>query len=261
MFVMDSIILTKCRHPSIEIMNNSITPNQNRNIMKGILIQGVVFSILVMMPEVSILGQERILQGKVTVFDSIDVINAGIEVKSTREVFYSDTLGEFSISCQAKDKIKVMARGFSTKNVKIKEGTKSLHVNMKLKPGPSYLDQAVESGHVRDRDKLASLTSADRNTVDYSHFTSIYEAITSSFPGVQVTPGNQIVLQGVSGSLTSNAALLVVDGRVVNESTFGSINPGDIARIDLIKDGSASMYGMRGANGVVVVETKAADSE
>ncbi|MBA7555170.1 TonB-dependent receptor P3 [subsurface metagenome] len=54
----------------------------------------------------------------------------------------------------------------------------------------------------------------------------------------------------------SNAALLVVDGVFVNESSFASIPTTDIASISVLKDAAASIYGVRGANGVVIVETK-----
>ena len=229
--------------------------------MKNTIIKKIILSMLVLGTMLTVSGQEQVIEGKVTVFDSISVIKAGIEVKSTKEVVYSDTLGKFTIHCQARDKIKVTARGFSTENVKIEEGTKSLQVNLKLKPGASNQELAVGYGHVKDRDKLAAISSIARNTVDFSQYNNIYDAISGRFPGVQISYDNKIIIRGVNTDLTENAALLVVDGSVVNETTFGAINPVDIARIDVVKDGSAAMYGLRGANGVVIVETKTGRSE
>jgi len=54
----------------------------------------------------------------------------------------------------------------------------------------------------------------------------------------------------------SDAAILIVDGREVDAFDFGNINTADIASINVLKDASASVYGSRGANGVVIVETK-----
>jgi TonB-dependent SusC/RagA subfamily outer membrane receptor len=47
-----------------------------------------------------------------------------------------------------------------------------------------------------------------------------------------------------------------VDGRQVDEFTFANIHPAEIASINVLKDASASVYGSRGGNGVVIVETK-----
>jgi TonB-dependent SusC/RagA subfamily outer membrane receptor len=54
----------------------------------------------------------------------------------------------------------------------------------------------------------------------------------------------------------NEAALLIVDGRQVDASDFGNINTVDIASINILKDASSAVYGSRGANGVVIVETK-----
>jgi TonB-dependent SusC/RagA subfamily outer membrane receptor len=48
----------------------------------------------------------------------------------------------------------------------------------------------------------------------------------------------------------------VVDGVIVNEADFASISPLDVESVDVLKDASSSVYGSRGANGVVLVETK-----
>jgi len=64
------------------------------------------------------------------------------------------------------------------------------------------------------------------------------------------------VIRGTANKTDANAALLVVDGREVSTVDFGNINTADIASINVLKDASAAVYGSRGANGVVIVETK-----
>lgn len=146
-----------------------------------------------------LLGQEKMIAGMVTTFDSLPLIGASIEVKSTRELVFTDTLGMFEVLCFPEDKIKVTAWGFSKRNVKIKE-------------------------------KFSS--------------------------SVQHRSGGEIVIRNAPGSDGSNAALLIVDGRQIDESDFGNLNTADIASINVLKDASAAVYGSRGGNGVVIVETK-----
>ena len=59
----------------------------------------------------------------------------------------------------------------------------------------------------------------------------------------------------------NNAALLILDGREIDAFDFGNINTADIASINVLKDASSSVYGSRGGNGVVIVETKRGEGQ
>jgi TonB-dependent SusC/RagA subfamily outer membrane receptor len=88
-------------------------------------------------------------------------------------------------------------------------------------------------------------------------YTDIYDLLRGKFAGVTVS-GNEIIIRGVKTfqGVEGNSALLVVDGIIVNQHDFALISPLDIQSVDVLKDGSSSIYGSRGANGVVIVETK-----
>ena len=67
--------------------------------------------------------------------------------------------------------------------------------------------------------------------------------------------GNVVYVRGGTNSLNlSSEALYVVDGTV--SGTIAWLNPCDIVSVDVLKDGATAIYGARGANGVVVFETK-----
>lgn len=217
----------------------------------------IFLSILLFYSTTVLVAQEKVLQGKVTTFDSIPLINAGIQIKSSKQIVYTDTLGIFTVLCQQKDKLKVTAKGFSTKNVKIEEKIKYIFVNMKLKSGRENREIAVGYGHVKNKDLLYSISSLDERSLDFSRYSNIYEIIRGRFPGVEIK-GDEIIVRGTSTFLGSDAALLVVDGVIVGHEVFSSLSPADIANINVLKDASASAYGSRGANGVVIVETKSA---
>jgi TonB-dependent SusC/RagA subfamily outer membrane receptor len=203
-------------------------------------------------------GQEKVIHGKITTFDSIPLIGVTIEVKSTKKVVISDTFGLFNVGCYAKDKLKISARGFSNQTVKIKGTERYVFVNLQIKPGPKNREMAVGYGHVKDIDKLYAISSLNEDDMDFSSYTDIYEIIRGRFPGVQVQ-GGEIVIRGQQTIMGSNAALLVVDGMTVDQSYFSNLSPVEIKSINVLKDASAAIYGSRGANGVVLIETKGAE--
>ena len=85
-------------------------------------------------------------------------------------------------------------------------------------------------------------------------FNNIYDYLRGRVAGVKVTNSNEIIIRGISSFNLSNKALLVVDGVVV--SSIDHISPIDVDNISVLKGASASIYGSRGANGVIEITTK-----
>lgn len=89
------------------------------------------------------------------------------------------------------------------------------------------------------------------------------ELFVGRFPGVQVfrvPDGISVRIRGSTSLIGSNEPLYVIDGMTIEPGPGGAlvgINPGDIAKIEVLKDiGSTSIYGGRAANGVIVITTK-----
>lgn len=202
-----------------------------------------------------LVGQEKIIHGKITTFDSIPLIGVSVQVKSTKQIFKTDTVGMFSAFCNRKDKLKISAKGFFNQNVKVEDDTKYIFINMNLKPGRENREFAIGYGHVKDKDRLYSISSLNSDQLQFSQYNNIYEIIRGRFPGVEIKNGD-IIIRGTSTFLGSDAALLVVDGVIVDRDFFSSLLPVEISSINVLKDASASAYGSRGANGVVIVETR-----
>lgn len=201
-------------------------------------------------------AQTRMLQGVVTTFDSIAVIGADVKVKSSKLVYKTDTLGHFTAEVSGADKIKISAMGFITYNVKLEEKTKFLAANIKLKSGEKAREYAIGYGYVKDADKLNAVSQMSSKDMNFSQYTSMHELIRGRFAGVQVQSNGDIVIRGVNSLNLSSAALIVVDGVPTDGSVLYSLVPSNVKSINIIKDGSSAIYGSRGANGVVVIETK-----
>lgn len=203
-------------------------------------------------------AQERIVHGVVTTFDSIPLIDAEIQVRSTKQTVLTDTLGRFSVAVNPGERLKVSATGFFNQKVKLEEKTKFAAINLKLKPGEKNREYAIGYGHVSDRDKLNALATLNSDDLDFSQYSNIYDLIKGRFAGVQVVNG-EIIIRGINSINSSSAALIVVDGVPVDGSALSSIPPVQVKSINVIKDGSSAIYGSRGANGVVLIETKRGD--
>lgn len=230
--------------------------------MKTLNIQKTLLFLIVMVFSSFAFGQEKTLVGKITTFDSIPLMGVDILVKSTGQKIQSDSLGRFLILCNPEDKIEISADGFYTQKMKIEKGIRMIFVNLKLKKGDKNLDMAgnyvnVGYGKVDAKNLLSSVASVKENDIDFTIYTNMFDLIQGQFAGVTVE-GNKIVVRGSKTYYgnESDAALLVVDGMIVSESDFASVSPLDVQSVDVIKDGASSVYGSRGANGVVIVETK-----
>ncbi|MCE4565688.1 TonB-dependent receptor plug domain-containing protein [Maribellus sp. CM-23] len=201
-------------------------------------------------------AQERLVKGIVTTFDSIPLIGADVQVAGSKELVKTDTLGRFSVNVNPGDKLKVSAKGFNTQKVKLDDKIKMVLVNLKLKPTESAREYAIGYGYVKDADKLNAVAQLNSKDLDFSQYTNMYDLIRGRFGGVQVSPGGEIIIRGVSSINLSSAALIVVDGVAVDNSMLNNLSPTNVQSINIIKDGSAAIYGARGANGVVIIETK-----
>jgi TonB-dependent SusC/RagA subfamily outer membrane receptor len=126
---------------------------------------------------------------------------------------------------------------------------------LKLKPGERNREIAIGYGHVKDSEKLNAVANLNSDDMDFSQYSNIYELIRGRFAGVQVVNG-EIIIRGINSINSSSAALIVVDGIPSSSSVLSSIPPVQVKSINVIKDGSSAIYGSRGANGVVLIETK-----
>lgn len=205
----------------------------------------------------SLYGQERMIKGVVTTFDSILLIGAKIKVKSTQQEILSDSVGLFSVMCKPEDRLHVSANGFISQRVKLYSTANYVMVNLSLKSGERNREYAIGYGHVKEKDKLYAISSMeDDDHFDFSNYRTMYDLINGKLSGVKIV-NNEIIIRGrTTMSHASPAALIIIDDVPSNEETLFDILPRYVQRIDVLKDGSAAIYGSRGANGVVIVETK-----
>ncbi|MFA5819927.1 MAG: TonB-dependent receptor plug domain-containing protein [Bacteroidales bacterium] len=115
----------------------------------------------------------------------------------------------------------------------------------------SVNDEVVNIGYgnVKQKNLLTPVSTIDVRSGKYATYKNIYEILKGT-PGVMVN-GNSIKIQGASSFNLSTEPLFVVDGMAV-ESIEG-ISPTMVESISVLKGASTSIYGSRGANGVILI--------
>ena len=127
----------------------------------------------------------------------------------------------------------------------------------------SFLEDVVVTGYTEQRrsDITGAVANVNVESAQKQTGASILQRLDAATPGVTVaasgSPGarSTVRIRGIS-SFQNNDPLYVIDGTPVQESYLNFLNPDDIASIQVLKDASsASIYGSRASNGVIVIET------
>ena len=127
--------------------------------------------------------------------------------------------------------------------------------------GPSkYVREkdTVDIGYgTQDRDHVStSVSNVKVKRNEAQTYSNMYDYLRGRVPGVQVTPDNRIIIRGLGTNSSYSDPLILVDG--VEVTDLSGIDPAFVESVDVIKDGSSAIYGMQGANGVIIIKTKSA---
>lgn len=200
-------------------------------------------------------GQIKTIIGKVTTLGNVPLIGAEVTVKSTDKTFYTDSTGVFKAQCDWNDKLKIKAEGYLAENVKITEKIRVVAVNLKPKANNTQREYDIGYGKVSEANRTNAVSGLDADDTEFTRYKDMYELIQANFSGVQIRNG-EIMVRGAASFNSSSAALIVVDGVISDSDILRQIRPINVKSINIIKDGSTAVYGARGANGVVIIETK-----
>lgn len=118
-------------------------------------------------------------------------------------------------------------------------------------------DTQVNVGYgTTDKDDLTYAVSSVKMNENETMYTNMYDYLAGRVAGVQVSPDHSISIRGINSINSSTEPLILVDG--VEVSSLDDVNPYDVYSVDVLKDASSSIYGLRGSNGVILITTKGA---
>lgn len=211
-------------------------------------------------------AQTKVVTGVVTSKDYGDPLpGATILVEGTDRGVDTDENGKYSISAVQGEKLIVHFLGFKTAKATV--GSSNV-LNFSL-VADDYQDlEGVVIDTYRTTSKPKSNIAAstvNSKTIEGRPNASFVQTLQAQVPGLNISSGSgqpganntTVILRGL-GSINGNVEpLYVIDGVPMGSDNFRSINPNDIENITVLKDaGATSIYGNRGANGVLVVTTK-----
>jgi TonB-dependent SusC/RagA subfamily outer membrane receptor len=205
----------------------------------------------------TLFAQTRVVNGVLTAYNKYPVANIEVMAKKSKASTVSDSLGNFAIVCTERDVIKIKPETFKTVSRKVDKNTDTLRINLVFMDSRKNRELAIGYGYMEKEDLTFAAENMQQENNEYCNFNNIYELLKGKFPGVQVdgTTGTyRVFVRGTQSINSSNEVLFIVDGSP--SGNVSGLHPCNIKSISVIKDGMTSMYGARGANGVILVETK-----
>lgn len=206
-------------------------------------------------------GKKRVVKGKITDDTGEPIIGATVKVRGSSQGAITDLDGNYTIEADKGDHLEITYIGFRTQDYTVNGPT----LNVVLKEDNKALDEVIVVGYgsVKKSNLTSSVSKIDSKALEDRPVTNVTEAMQGQLAGVsaQATgggiPGQELTMRirGVNTINGDSSPLYVIDG--VPRDNMSDISSSDIASIQILKDASATaIYGSRGANGVVLIETK-----
>jgi len=194
------------------------------------------------------------------------VVGASIQAKGSTQGTISDYDGRFEMVVA--DDVKTLIVSFVGMTTAEVPAGKNIRVT--LGENAEVIQEVVVTGYgtVAKGAYAGSAQAVKAEDIEKKNPSDITKAMAGEVAGVQVAttsgqPGTvaSIRIRGIGSISASSAPLYVVDGIPLDAGAISSIDPGDIASTTILKDATAtSLYGSRGANGVVLITTKKGSS-
>ncbi len=209
---------------------------------------------------------DRTISGKVSDANGLLLPGVNIMIKGTQRGTTTNEAGLYTLSIPDENVTLIFSFvGYVSREIE----TGSLAViDITMETDTKSLNEVVVVGYGTQKrgDILSAVSSISEKDFNAQPVTRVDQVLQGRVPGVQVTnaggaPGGdvRIRIRGSNSLSGNNDPLYVVDGYV--GADFTTINPDDIAAVEVLKDASATaIYGSRGANGVIIISTKSGEN-
>lgn len=198
--------------------------------------------------------QDKKTKIKGTVIDDQEqpVIGATVKDKKTQAATVTDLDGNFTLEVPLGTELTITYVGFSDMKMRA-----SQNMRVQLQPDMQLLSDVVVVGYGTQKkvDVTGSISTVSGKDIARSPMANLTNSLGGKLSGLRVVqrsgePGNDAANVDIRGYGT---ALVIVDGV---PSSFAQIDPNEIENVTILKDASAAVYGIRAANGVILVTTK-----
>ncbi len=210
-----------------------------------------------------IIAQETTITGQIKDETGFTIPGATVVEKGTTNGTSTDMDGNYTLKVTQSPTLTLRYSfiGYAPKEVLVAGRTK---VDVEMEPSVAALDEVVVVGYgTSTKKELTGATSkVSGESVERLNIPRMDQALQGQVSGVAIntnsgSPGgsSSIRIRGLS-TFGDNDPLILVDGVVYDSEGLNALNPSDIASINVLKDATAGIYGVRAANGVIIIETK-----
>lgn len=206
--------------------------------------------------------QTRTITGRVTDERGEPVAFASVKLKGSRTGIAADVNGNFSISAKTGDVLVISGAGLIEREVTVGEDN-VLNIPLQRQ---AALTEVFVTGYTT-KSRRASSGSATAVTIEdirTQPIASFDQLLQGQAPGISVSTGSgqpgraaNVTIRGKGSINGSTQPLYIVDGIEINAADFSTLNQGDFESVSVLRDAAAaSIYGSRGAGGVIVITTR-----
>lgn len=218
---------------------------------------------LFMLLTLGVSAQSRLVKGTVNDQSGDPIIGASVMVKGTMNGTVTDINGAFSLNVEPSQIIQISFIGYKT--VEVSAGNQTT-LKVVLKEDSEALEEVVVVGYATQKKvnltgSVASVSSKDIQDIPVANTSTLLQG---RLPGLVLTQngaqaGNddpEIRIRGI-GTFGNNNPMVLIDGVEASLSQISELPSADIDNISVLKDAaSAAIYGVRAANGVILITTK-----
>lgn len=229
------------------------------------MIKKIVLSLITVLSFCSLaLAQNKQVTGTVTDETGEPIIGATVVAEGTSAGTTTGGDGQFTLTVPANATLSISFIGYETQKVSVAGKT---NIDVTLREAATGIEDVVVIGYGTGTKFGSVIGSVDRvksEQIENRPSTNVVDALQGQVAGLQIMTGNgelttasSIRIHGIGSMGADTSPLILLDGAPIQASTLQTINPNDIASVNVLKDASAtSIYGSRAANGVIYVQTK-----
>ena len=194
--------------------------------------------------------------------DNYPIIGANILVKGTTIGTITDVDGNFSFEAPKGSTLVISYIGYQAQEIKVSGNTP---IKVVLSEDSEKLDEVVVIGYGSQKksDMTGGIVAVGNEKLQMVTTNNLMDKLAGQVPGLNITmekasPSEDQVLRvrGENSLTADNSPLIVLDG-IPYSGSLGDIDPDNIENLSVLKDASsAAIYGSRGANGVILIQTK-----
>lgn len=223
----------------------------------------VITYLLVSGLSLAALAQSSKVSGTVQAADGEPIPGVAVveEGKSNGAITSDDGKYEITVSDKSSAVLVVTYVGYTTQRIAVSGRSK---IDIKLQEDSKVLDAAVVIGYGTSakKDFTGAGSQIEAESIDKLNISRVDQSLQGQIAGVSIStnsgsPGGSanIRIRGLS-TFGDNDPLILVDGVVYDSEGLNALNPNDIESVNVLKDATAGIYGVRAANGVILITTK-----